>query len=101
MTLAQISVGEHAVINRINGQGPLRRRLLEMGLTPNTIVCVRKMAPLGDPIELKVRGYSLTLRKEDAQLIDVETITEDEHRSHGGRHHRRGFGKHHMHGGNE
>ncbi|NLN83460.1 MAG: ferrous iron transport protein A [Firmicutes bacterium] len=97
MTLAQVNVGEHAVIDRINGYGPLRRRLLEMGLTPNTVVCVRKMAPMGDPIELIVRGYSLTLRKEDAQLIEVNNITQAPPVLTRGR--GRGFGWRRRHGG--
>ncbi len=97
MTLEQIEVGQGAIIKQIRGHGPLRRRLLEMGLTPHTEVCVRKMAPMGDPIELRLRGYSLTLRKEDAALIDVilnESIAQDEHTgpNHGHRHrHRGGF----------
>lgn len=71
MTLADIVIGEQVLIQQVRGRGALRRRLLEMGLTPNTTVSIRKMAPMGDPIELRVRGYSLTLRKEDANLIDV------------------------------
>jgi len=74
MTLADIEIGQHVLIKQIRGQGALRRRLLEMGLTPNTLVCVRKMAPMGDPIELRLRGYSLTLRKEDAKLIDINAM---------------------------
>jgi Fe2+ transport system protein FeoA len=74
MTLADIEIGQHVLIKQIRGQGALRRRLLEMGLTPNTMVCVRKMAPMGDPIELHLRGYSLTLRKEDANLIDINEM---------------------------
>ncbi|MCE5197078.1 MAG: ferrous iron transport protein A [Negativicutes bacterium] len=72
MTLAQISVGHGARIQQVGGSGALRRRLLEMGLTPKTKVTIRKVAPLGDPLELSLRGYSLTLRKEDAALIEVE-----------------------------
>jgi len=81
MTLTDIEIGQHVLIKQIRGHGALRRRLLEMGLTPNTLVCVRKMAPMGDPIELHLRGYSLTLRKEDANLIDINempTIQESE-----------------------
>lgn len=76
MTLAQISVGHGARIHQVGGSGALRRRLLEMGLTPKTKVTILKVAPLGDPLELSLRGYSLTLRKEDAELIEVEAANE-------------------------
>ncbi len=71
MTLAQLPVGESARIAAVGGEGALRRRLLDMGLTPGTIVMVRKIAPMGDPIELHLRGYELTLRLEDAQNITL------------------------------
>ena len=72
MTLDQLPIGQEAVITRVGGQGALRCRLLDMGLIPKTAVLVEKIAPLGDPLELRVRGYSLSLRKEDARNIDVE-----------------------------
>ena len=72
MTLDQLPIGKEARILTVGGQGALRRRLLDMGLIPRTTVCVEKIAPLGDPIELRVRGYSLSLRKEDARNISVE-----------------------------
>ena len=72
MTLDQLPIGQEAVITRGGGQGALRCRLLDMGLIPKTAVRVEKIAPLGDPLELRVRGYSLSLRKEDARNIDVE-----------------------------
>ena len=72
MTLDQLPIGQEAVITRVGGQGALRCRLLDMGLIPKTDVRVEKIAPLGDPLELRVRGYSLSLRKEDARNIDVE-----------------------------
>ena len=72
MTLDQLKVGGSAVITRVGGSGALRRRLLDMGLTPKTRVMVRKVAPMGDPLELHLRGYELTLRLEDAREIDVE-----------------------------
>lgn len=72
MTLDQLPIGQEAVITRVGGQGALRCRLLDMGLIPKTAVRVEKIAPLGDPLELRVRGYSLSLRKEDARNIDVE-----------------------------
>lgn len=71
MTLNQLAVGKSAVIKAVGGEGALRRRLLDMGLTPKTRVSVRKVAPLGDPIELSLRGYELTIRLEDAQKIEV------------------------------
>ncbi|MEE0965733.1 MAG: FeoA family protein [Bacilli bacterium] len=72
MTLDQIKPGQSIIIVKVNGQGLLRRRLLEMGLTPNTHVKVRKVAPMGDPIEVYLRSYVLTLRKEDASMIEVK-----------------------------
>ena len=72
-TLDMLKPGENAVISGINGQNTsLRRRLLDMGLTLNTKVSLVREAPFGDPIELEVRGYSLTIRKSDAQLIEVK-----------------------------
>lgn len=72
-TLDMLQPGENAVITGINGQNTsLRRRLLDMGLTLNTKVSLVREAPFGDPIELEVRGYSLTIRKSDAQLIEVK-----------------------------
>jgi len=65
-------LGQEAVITAVGGEGSLRCRLLDMGLIPKTLVRVEKVAPLGDPIELRVRGYSLSLRKEDAHNITVE-----------------------------
>ena len=72
MTLDQLPIGQEAVITRVGGEGALRCRLLDMGLIPKTAVRVEKIAPLGDPMELRVRGYSLSLRKEDARNIGVE-----------------------------
>ena len=72
MTLDKLKVGAYGVIEAVVGEGALRRRLLDMGLTPRTRVMVRKVAPMGDPIEIRVRGYELTLRKADAKLIEVE-----------------------------
>ncbi len=69
MTLDQIKPGNGGVIAVVGGEGALRRRLLDMGLTPNTRVEVRKVAPMGDPIELHLRGYSLSIRAEDAAKI--------------------------------
>lgn len=72
MTLDILPLGQNAVITSVGGEGPLRCRLLDMGLIPKTTVRVEKVAPLGDPIELRVRGYALSLRKEDARNIEVE-----------------------------
>ena len=72
MTLDKLPLGQEAVITAVGGEGALRCRLLDMGLIPKTRVRVEKVAPLGDPLELRVRGYSLSLRKEDAGKIAVE-----------------------------
>lgn len=72
MTLDKLPVGSSAAILRVGGEGRLRLRLLDMGLTPRTVVTVRRVAPMGDPIELLLRGYALTLRLEDAKTIEVE-----------------------------
>ncbi len=71
MTLDRLDVGTTAVITRVGGEGALRCRLLDMGLIPKTRVCVTKIAPLGDPIELRLRDYSLSIRLEDARRIEV------------------------------
>ena len=70
-TLKDINVGEHAVIEKLHGEGALKRRIMDMGLTKGTEVYVRKVAPLGDPMELTVRGYELSVRRADAELIEV------------------------------
>ena len=72
MTLDELSVGRSGVITAVGGEGVLRCRLLDMGLIPQTRVRVSKVAPMGDPMELQLRGYVLTLRKEDAHNITVE-----------------------------
>lgn len=71
-TLKQIKIGGTATVVKIHGEGALKRRIMDMGLTKGVEVKVRKMAPLGDPIEITVRGYELSLRKEDAETIEVE-----------------------------
>ena len=73
MTLNELKIGDSGVITAVGGEGALRCRLLDMGLTPRTVVTLRKVAPMGDPIEIHVRGYELTLRVEDARQITVET----------------------------
>ena len=72
MTLDELSVGRSGVITAVGGEGILRCRLLDMGLIPHTRVSVSKIAPMGDPMELFLRGYMLTLRKEDARSITIE-----------------------------
>ena len=71
-TLRDVKVGERATIAKLHGEGALKRRIMDMGLTRGTEVFVRKVAPLGDPMELTVRGYELSVRKGDAELIEVE-----------------------------
>lgn len=70
--LRQIGVGETAVVRKLHGDGAVKRRIMDMGITKGTTVQVRKVAPLGDPIELTVRGYELSIRKADAEMIGVE-----------------------------
>ena len=71
-TLRDIPVGEDARVVRLTGEGPLKRRIMDMGLTKGTEVHVRKVAPLGDPIEITVRGYELSIRKSEAENVVVE-----------------------------
>lgn len=71
-TLKDVKIGETAVIEKLHGEGALKRRIMDMGLTRGTEVYVRKVAPLGDPLELTVRGYELSVRKADAELIEVK-----------------------------
>ena len=74
MTLDQLPIGKSARITRVGGEGALRCRPLDMGLIPRTEVTMRKVAPMGDPIELRLRGYELTLRLEDASKIEIEEM---------------------------
>ncbi len=71
-TLKDIKVGGTATVVKLHGDGPVRRRIMDMGITKRVEIYVRKVAPLGDPMELTVRGYELTLRKADAEMIEVE-----------------------------
>ena len=71
--LDEFALGETGVVKTVEGEGMLRRRLLDMGVTPGTAIFLRKKAPLGDPIEITIRGYELTLRKTEAHLIVLET----------------------------
>ena len=71
-TLKDVNVGEVCVVKRVRGEGPVRRRIMDMGITKNVEVLVRKVAPLGDPMELNIRGYELSVRKADAEMVEVE-----------------------------
>lgn len=71
-TLREVKIGETAKVIKLHGEGAVKRRIMDMGITRGTEISVRKVAPLGDPIELTVRGYELSLRKADAELIEVE-----------------------------
>ena len=72
MTLRQVKIGSTVKVTRLTGQGAVKRRIMDMGITKGVEIYVRKAAPLGDPLEVTVRGYELSLRKEDAEMIDVE-----------------------------
>lgn len=74
LTLKEVKVGDTCRVLKINGEGALRRRIMDMGITKNTQIYVRKVAPLGDPIELTVRGYELTIRKSEAEMVEVEPV---------------------------
>jgi len=71
-TLKDIKVGETCTVVKLHGDGPVRRRIMDMGITKRVDIFVRKVAPLGDPMELNLRGYELTLRRADADMIEVE-----------------------------
>ncbi len=71
-TLKDIHVGETVTVTRVTGDGPVRRRIMDMGITKGVEIYVRKVAPLGDPMELNLRGYELTLRRVDAGMVEVE-----------------------------
>ena len=73
MQLNELPIGKKAKIGKVKGEGALRDRLLDMGLTPRTEIMIRKVAPMGDPIEVELRGYELTLRIHDAKKIEVYT----------------------------
>jgi Fe2+ transport system protein FeoA len=75
LTLKDLNVGQSGRVMTVGGEKMLRRRLLDMGITPRTVVTVRKTAPMGDPIELLLRGYVLTIRLEDAEKISIEEMT--------------------------
>lgn len=70
-TLNDVKIGDKAEVVKLHGEGAVKRRIMDMGLTKGTEICVRKVAPLGDPMELTVRGYELSIRKADAEMIEV------------------------------
>ena len=70
-TLKEVKIGQSAIIKKLHGEGAVKRRIMDMGLTKGTEVYVRKVAPLGDPVEVTVRGYELSIRKADAEMIEV------------------------------
>lgn len=72
MTLKDVKVGQSVTVVKLHGQGAVKRRIMDMGITKGTELYVRKVAPLGDPMELNVRGYELSVRKADAEMIEVE-----------------------------
>lgn len=71
-TLREANIGDTVTVVKLHGEGAVKRRIMDMGITKNTSVYIRKVAPLGDPIEVTVRGYELSLRKADAEIIEVE-----------------------------
>ena len=71
-TLKDVKIGQSARVVKLHGEGALRRRIMDMGMTKGVLVTVRKVAPLGDPLEVTLRGYELSLRKDDAAMIEVE-----------------------------
>lgn len=75
MTLDKLPIGQEAIITTVGGEGALRCRFLDMGLIPRTKVVVRKIAPMGDPMEIRLRNYELTIRKEDAGKIEVQEVS--------------------------
>jgi len=70
-TLRDVKIGETCVVEKLHGEGAVKRRIMDMGITRGTEVFVRKVAPLGDPVELTVRGYELSIRKDDAAMVEV------------------------------
>lgn len=71
-TLKEVAVGQTVIVKKLSGAGPVKRRIMDMGITKGVEVYVRKVAPLGDPVEVTVRGYELSLRRADAEMIEVE-----------------------------
>lgn len=76
MTINDLQIGQQGVISTVGGEGALRLRFLDMGLIPGTSVLLQKVAPMGDPIQIQVRGYELTIRREDAKMIGLQEVVE-------------------------
>lgn len=74
MTLKESVVGKYYTVKKINGSGPLKRRIMDMGITKGSEIYIRKVAPLGDPVQINIRNYELSIRREDAELIEIEEI---------------------------
>lgn len=74
MTIDDLKIGQGGTISAVGGEGPLRLRFLDMGLIPGTYVTLQKIAPMGDPIQIRVRGYELTIRREDARKISIREV---------------------------
>ena len=72
MTLKEVAVGQTVKVAKLNGEGPVKRRIMDMGITKGSELYIRKVAPLGDPVEITVRGYELSVRKDDAQCVQVK-----------------------------
>ena len=72
MTLREVKKGQTVVVQKLNGEGAVKRRIMDMGITTGTEIYVRKVAPLGDPVEVTVRGYELSVRKADAEMVEVK-----------------------------
>lgn len=77
-TLKDAVVGKYYMVKKINGAGPLKRRIMDMGITKNSELYIRKVAPLGDPVQINIRNYELSIRREDAELISIEEIEKKE-----------------------
>ena len=72
MTLREVKTGQTVVVKKLNGEGAVKRRIMDMGITKGVEIYVRKVAPLGDPVEVTVRGYELSVRKADAEMVEVQ-----------------------------
>lgn len=71
-TLRSVAIGDTATVRKLHGSGAVKRRIMDMGITPGAQIFVRKVAPLGDPVEITVRGFELSLRKQDAEMVEVD-----------------------------
>ena len=74
MTLKEVGIGDTCTVVKLHGEGAVKRRIMDMGITKNSEIYVRKVAPLGDPVEITVRGYELSLRRDDAESVEVVTV---------------------------